>query len=324
MVDFPEPLGPSRAMNSPCPQFEDDVVEHQDRLSSRRRTWSRARGEQDLSCRVPSAPIVAMRVRSPSQSRRKSSLGQPIEPPPEQPLMRTTVSAITRVAASSNGKFPLFGGGRDRRTEPYRRVGRATEGDVFRDDARVPGATGRGDHAGDQIGKMPGRMSSRQRCQLRGGRRSRPPQIGRNRQRTGDDVEQQVPLGAEEHQRDGGEVEPARERRAGSAAAPGRAPWPEWTRPPEPAAERASTSVDSGRSPRPPAPSRRRRIERDHGTQEGGHRRGRQAPPFARGRAGRASPAPTDRRRRGRRPGTASTSTRERDPAKPRGRPRPE
>src|SRR5713226_10054444 len=81
---------------------------------------------------------------------------------------------------------------------------------IFRDDAGVPGAARSGHHAGDEIRKNAGQdektpaIPGAEAIDLRGFL-----EVGGNGHGAGDDVEENVPLRAEEHQEHGGNLEAA-------------------------------------------------------------------------------------------------------------------
>ena len=88
-----------------------------------------------------------------------------IERSPQQAVEQGNENAHHANAQHHARKIPGFGGLRDIGTKPRRRqLGIAPGGD-FRDNAGVPRAARGGDSAGDVIGKMPGRITSRHQRQ---------------------------------------------------------------------------------------------------------------------------------------------------------------
>src|SRR5262249_12313749 len=102
------------------------------------------------------------------------------------------------------------GGGADQRAEAGGLQGAALEVAVLGEDAGVPGPAGGGDHAGDQEGEDAGQdqlapaLAAGETEDAR-----RLAQVARDAHGAGDDVEEDVPLGAEEDEDDRREAEPA-------------------------------------------------------------------------------------------------------------------
>ena len=124
--------------------------------------------------------------------------------------MVTTMIAITSVAPSSIAEVAAVRGLADHRAQSHGREGLAAKVEVLGDDAGVPGASGGRYETGDQVGK-----DSRQE-QLSPALHPLQAidvadffQVGGNGAGPGDDVEQDVPLRAEQQQHDGADPQSA-------------------------------------------------------------------------------------------------------------------
>ena len=124
--------------------------------------------------------------------------------------MVTTISEIKMVASSRIGKRPLSVAASICAPRPMVCSVRSWHAGVLGDDRGVPGAARGRDHAGDEVGKDAGKnelgpaLPAREVVE-----RGNLAQVGGDGHGSGDHVEQDVPLRAQQHQRNGADAESA-------------------------------------------------------------------------------------------------------------------
>src|SRR5229473_2320661 len=138
--------------------------------------------------------------------------GEAIEAAPQQAVDEHDNGGHDERRSEQHIEAAGVAGAADGAAESRGRNDSALEMKIFRDDAGVPGAARSGHHAGDEIRKNAGQdektpaIPGAETIDLRGFLK-----VGGNGHGAGDDVEEDVPLRAEEHQEHGGDLEAAAE-----------------------------------------------------------------------------------------------------------------
>src|SRR5579862_1019951 len=134
----------------------------------------------------------------------ESGGGEVVEAPPDQAIDADDDGGHQDGGGQKHIEVATVAGAADGAAEARRREDVALKMEIFGNDGRVPGAAGSGDHASDQVGENSGKDQvapafPATEVKNFGGFF----QIGGDSHGAGDDVEEDVPLGAEEDQQHG-------------------------------------------------------------------------------------------------------------------------
>src|SRR6266516_1605187 len=189
MVDFPEPEGPRSATTS--------LRATPTEMSSRTRSgfplgmvksWDTWRASHNSSFVI-------------SFAQREAFFGEPVAPAPYGTIEGDHEHRHHEDGRGEARKVGARRGPADLCAETRGLERLQLERDVVGDDASVPSAPGGGDPAGDEVWKPSRKVERAKAIPARKSIAARDFfQIGRNRHRTGDDIEQNVPLRAQKHQ----------------------------------------------------------------------------------------------------------------------------
>ena len=139
----------------------------------------------------------------------EAGFGEPVHATPDQAIDGDDDDGHDERRSTSRREVACVGGARDGRAQSDRVIGLVLEAKVLGNDAGVPRASGSGDQAGNEVGEDSRAESvcasapSHEAEHLGGFF-----QVRGNRHRSGDHVEQDVPLRPEQQQDDGGRPSP--------------------------------------------------------------------------------------------------------------------
>src|SRR5579884_2367907 len=153
--------------------------------------------------------FIAMSLASPARSTEPVlHLGERVELSPEEPVQRDDEAAHGGDPEHDVRPVAVTGRPRNVCTQPGRGEGRASPGYDLSDDAGVPGAAGGSDATGDPGGKDAGDNEiAPEPPPAQALRRCHVTQVGRDAHRSGNGVEEDVPLRPQRHEQNAAEIE---------------------------------------------------------------------------------------------------------------------